>query len=157
MTRSNMLSLFEGNNPFVSMINQMHQMENLFSDVFNLDDIRIFRDIQPKGSFPKVNVREKEKEYSVSIAAAGYEKEQIDLEVKNNSLIINLEKKVEKEDKDSKWLAREITSSKFHRIVAFNKKIDSDNLEATYKNGIVTVTIPKVAPKEKKTVKVDIK
>jgi len=112
-----------------------------------LDDrsvsITLFEDLQPKGSFPKINVSEDENEYNVEIAVAGFGKEDVKLELKEGVLLISAEKKEEEDESDKKHLRREISYRSFQRAVKFPERIDMERVEAEYKDGLIQVNIAK--------------
>lgn len=107
-------------------------------------DMRAFVDLQPKGSFPKVNVVETDEEYEVEIALAGFDKDQLALELKDNCLLIKTDKKEESESTDRKYLMKEISSRSFRRMLKFPAKVDPKNIDCNFENGIVTCKIGKV-------------
>ena len=132
-----------------------------FTDFFDWDwhfYIKSFEDMQPKASFPKVNVRESDNEYIVEIAVAGFDKNDVKLVLKDNCLSINADKKEEDSENNSgKYLKREISSRSFSRIIRFPSEIDNENIKADYKDGIIKVTMIKKTEEEKdEGVKIDV-
>ena len=127
---------------------------NRFNDIFDeFDriwkdwtlDTRSFADIQPKSSFPKVNVIETKSAYEVDIALAGFSKEDISLELKEGCLLIKADKKQEEcsEGSGRKCLMKEISYRSFRRSLIFPKEIEADKIDCTYKNGIVKCILSK--------------
>lgn len=123
-----------------------NEFDSLFTDLFQelLNDNRdviSFEDIQPKVSFPKINVSETDDSYSVEIAIAGFNKEDVKLELKDNCLIMSADKKEESSDEDSSYLRKEISSRSFRRVVKFVDKIESAS--ADYRDGLINVNLKK--------------
>lgn len=116
--------------------------DQFFEDFFDID-LAIFDNLQPKSSFPKVNVIESDDAYEVDIAIAGFDKDDIKLELKDNDLFIRGNKQHDQHDETKRFLRREISSRSFKRIVRLPSKIDSDSIKAEYKNGIIKVNIKK--------------
>lgn len=129
----------------------LKRFQNDFSGLFtelvnnfgNLDSITTFNELQTEVSFPKINVSETDKSYSVEIAVAGFNKEDIDLELKDNILVISADKKEETEEEDKNYLRKEISARSFKRVVRFPKKVVSSTANANYINGIITMSIDK--------------
>lgn len=121
-------------------------------------DMRAFTDLQPKAKFPKINVAETDEGFEVEVAIAGFEKDDISLELKDNCLLIKADKQVEVKEEDKKYLMREITSRSFRRALNLPKKVLTDDIECSHKDGIITCTLKKEPPVEIKddTVRIDI-
>ena len=120
--------------------------------------ITTFEDIQPKVSFPKVNVRETDDSYIVDIAVAGFDKDDVKLELKDNCLSISADKKNEGEDGGEKYIRKEISSRSFNRVIRFPNKISNDKLNASYDNGIIKISMGKEEVKEKDSgIEIDVK
>jgi len=129
------------------------EMDELFDDFFGSimksPDKLIFDDIQSQSSFPKINVSETETAYGVEIAIAGFNKADVNLELKDNVLIINAEKKEENEESEKNYLRKEISSRSFYRAVKFPEKVDTDNIISDYKDGIININLGKFKEPEK--------
>jgi len=133
-------------------------LATLFDDLYRLqnelDDI-LFSDYKIRRmKFPRVNTYENEDEYVVSAEIPGVDKKDINISIKDNSLKITGEIKKETDRKDNPHL-EERPSGKFERNILLNEKIDSGNINAELKNGILLIRIPK-SP-EAKAVSIDIK
>lgn len=116
----------------------------LIEDIHNFGEASAFNELQIGSTFPKVNVFETEKGYTVKAAVAGFGKEDVNLELKNNFLVISADKKEEISEEDMDCLRREISSRSFRRVVRFPKKINSDTANASYNDGIISITIDKL-------------
>lgn len=123
-------------------------------------DMQTFMDLQPKTAFPKINVAETDTSYEVEVALAGFEKEDINMELKDNCLYIMADKKeeVSSEDSDKKYLMREISSRSFRRALNLPKKVEENDIECSFKDGTVRCVLKKEAVKVKDdTVRILIK
>jgi HSP20 family protein len=121
---------------------------------------KAFSDMQPRSRFPKINVSETEENYELEIALAGFNKEDISLELKDNSVFIKAEKQEEKSEEgpDKKYLMKEISSRSFRRVVNLPKKVITDGIKCSHKDGIISCVLkkePEVKPEED-TIKIDI-
>ena len=108
------------------------------------------------GRFPAVDVVEKENGYSLSVELPGYGKDDVDIKVDNNVLTISAaeeEKKVEEsgEKEEVRYVLNERSSRHFTRTFVLPKEVDKDHIEASFKNGLLELDIPKTpkaAPKK---------
>ena len=130
--------------------------ESFFADIFKTPAMKIFEDVQPSASFPKINVSETDTDYNVEIAVAGFEKDDVNLELKDNTLFISADKKSEKDQEEKNYIRKEISSRSFRRAVRFPCEITED-VNAKYKHGIINVVIKKAVESEKeKSIKINI-
>ena len=100
---------------------------------------------------PSVDIAETETEYEVKAELAGLRKEEIKISVEDNVLKLSGEKKAEKEDKDKNYHYVERSFGHFERSFRLPKDVRAEEIKAKYKNGILSVEIPKselVKPKE---------
>ena len=134
------------------------RFDNLF-DKWDLD-MQAFDQLQPKGSLPKVNVVDNEKSYDVEIAVAGFDKDDVELELKDNALFIKADKREEKCDGDDEecknYLTREIASRSFRRMIVFPAEVNVDDISAGYENGIISCKIGKAQEELPSSVKISI-
>lgn len=151
-----------------SLVNRMRDINSL-SDLFDEFDnlwkswdigMRSFVDMQPKSAFPKVNLAETDESYEVEVALAGFDKEDINLELKDNCLLIKADKQEEKSDEgsDKRYLMKEISSRSFRRAFQLPKKVMTDAIECSHKDGVIRCVLKKEVEKipEKDTIKIDI-
>lgn len=107
-----------------------------------------------RGEFsePRANTVENEKEYLVELFMPGVKKEQIKVDVEKNTLTVSSETNKEEE---VKYSVREFASS-YKRSFTLPEDVNSDNISASYENGVLKVTLPKVekAPEIKKQIEI---
>jgi HSP20 family protein len=108
---------------------------------------------------PLVDLADNGKEYLVRAEIPGIKKEDLRIEVTQDSLEISGETSVEEkeEDKETGYLRRERRYSKFYRTLPLPENVLTEKVEAELKDGLLTVKLPKAAPPEKKTKKVAVK
>lgn len=92
---------------------------------------------------PKVNVVENEDNYTLKVAAPGYKKDDFNLKVDKDQLIISA--KIEKSEGSSseKITRREYSISSFQRSFHLGETLDSDQITASYEDGILSIAIAK--------------
>jgi HSP20 family protein len=94
---------------------------------------------------PAVNVFEKDGRYLIEAELPGVSEKDIKLELKNGLLTLSTEKqeKDEQKDKDGKWIRRERRESYFSRSFELPDDADGEKVEAKFKDGLLTVELPK--------------
>lgn len=126
-------------------------MESAFSHPLNLRKKITWR--------PAIEVRQNEKEYKIKVQLPGVDKDNIQIDVNNDYITISAEIEEEKESKDSEELTHtsEIRYGKFVRTIGFENPIKDDESSAEYKNGILTIKLPKQKIEKNKTKKLTVK
>ncbi len=95
-------------------------------------------------TLPSVNIKENDDEYEVQVAAPGLEKKDFNIEIKNDLLTISSEKNSESETKETgQYTRREFSYQSFSRQFTLPNSVDSEKIEAKYKEGILNISIPK--------------
>lgn len=100
---------------------------------------------------PAVNVKEDAKGYTMEIASPGLKKEYVRVNVDNdNNLHIAMESKMEHkgEDKHEHYLRREFSYSNFEQAFTLPEDVDKEKITAKVADGVLTVELPKIEPKE---------
>lgn len=118
---------------------------NSFVDDFFTELPGLFRneaEPQWKGFVP-VNILETEKGYSLEVVAPGFEKTDFKVNLDQQVLTISAEKKEEVKDENKKQIRKEYNYRSFKRVFTIDEKIDANNIEAQYVNGVLTLNLPK--------------
>tara|TARA_R100000008_G_scaffold72233_1_gene50329 strand:- start:996 stop:1451 length:456 start_codon:yes stop_codon:yes gene_type:complete len=108
-------------------------------------------------AYPKVNVYEYEDKVGVIAEIPGLDKKHIDIEVEDGILTVSGDKHGLPEDNGAKVIRRELKTSSFKRSFTLGEELDGDSIDANFKDGILSISIPKIAPKKPKVNKVKIK
>lgn len=106
-----------------------------------------------------VDIKDFEDKYSVQIELPGIDKKDINLELHKNSLKVKATKTIEQKEDDSKkkYHKSEFRYGDYCRTLYFPVDVETENCEATLKNGILTVELKKAIKEEEKTNKIEIK
>jgi len=88
---------------------------------------------------------------------AGMDEKNIDLQIANGVLTIRGEKQDEKEEKKKDYYMRERSYGSFERTFEVPEGVDTDKIEAAFKKGVLTVTLPKKAEAQKPAKKIEVK
>lgn len=117
-------------------------VSGLINEFFNNDWIdRI--DNQRFIDLPKSNIIELEKSYKIEMMAPGFKKEDFNISVEDNMLVISVEKEEKKEETTDNLVYHEFSVSNFKRSFRLSKNVDTNDIEANYQDGILEVVIPK--------------
>lgn len=119
---------------------------SIFNDFFDNDWM-----IKANATAPAINVIENEKDYRIELAAPGMSKEDFNIKLdEENNLVISMEKKNENKEegkKNGRYLRREFSYSKFQQTMILPDDVDKDAISASVEHGVLTVDLPKQAPK----------
>ena len=92
-----------------------------------------------------VNIKENDDQFIVKVAVPGMDKKDFKINLDNNILTIQSEKEVENEDSNDNYTRKEYSYQSFRRSFTLPKNVvDSDKIEASYLNGELEITIPKL-------------
>ncbi|HOJ14441.1 MAG TPA: Hsp20/alpha crystallin family protein [Deltaproteobacteria bacterium] len=135
------------------------EMNRLFDEFFKGTGLRRWaEDFESFGSFtPQVNMTEDEKSIVVSAELPGMDEKDIEISLSKDSLTIKGEKKEEAEHKGKEAYCIERSYGSFTRVLPLPKEVNPDKAEATFKKGVLTVTLPKVEKEKGSQKKIKIK
>lgn len=106
---------------------------------------------------PSLDVAETEKEITVTADLPGMDEKDINVELDEDTLVIQGEKKEEHEEKDKHYHRVERRSGSFKRVIPLATPVDGEKVKASFKKGVLKVSLPKVEPEVKKAKKIEIK
>ena len=106
--------------------------------------------------FPAIDVAETENEIVVKAEIPGVDPKNVEVNVTEDAVEIKGEIKDEWEEKDVGYCRRERYCGTFERSIALPAEVKQDEVKANYKDGILTISLPKVEPSKPKAKKVEI-
>ncbi len=106
---------------------------------------------------PRVDVKEEDNEVLVSAELPGMDQKDVDVEVTPDSIRISGEKKQEEEKEEKGYYRREMSYGSFERIIDLPTEVDENKAEAEFKNGVLTIKLPKSKEAQAKHKKIKIK
>jgi HSP20 family protein len=109
------------------------------------------------GAVPAVDVVEKEKAYEITAELPGMDEKNIEIKVSDDILSITGEKSEEKEEKKKDYYLSERRYGSFERSFRLPEGVDADKIEASFKNGVLTLILPKKPEAQKPEKKIAIK
>lgn len=129
-------------NPFGELTRFERNMRSLF-------------DFDVNGWRPAIDVYEDKEKITLEAELPGVKQEDVDISIDNKVLTIKGEKKFDKKDKNKEYFRVERAEGTFVRSFTLPNDIVIDEIEAAYKNGILTVSIPKSPEKVPKKIKIN--
>ncbi len=147
----------------VSLFSPFNDMDSWFEDRFPATMRRRFYGNWPrfsefkafKGRMPSVDVIDRDKEFHVRAEIPGVEKKDLDISVTEDSVSIKGCVKHEEKEERGEYYRRETSSGSFSRSVTLPGKVDSSKVKATFKDGVLEMTIPKVKESKRKKISVE--
>jgi HSP20 family protein len=124
---------------------------------------RLFERLMPKGDrltewdfMPSAEMEETENEIHLKLEIPGMEAKDLDIEVTETSVTISGDRKSESKTEAKGMVRSEFSYGKFERVIPLPVHIQNDKVKAEYKNGILTLTLPKTEAEKHKTVRVEV-
>jgi len=117
---------------------------NLFEDLFAELPV-LYKNDEQQGwkGFAPVNIKENETSYNVEVIAPGFEKDDFKINLEQNILTVSAEKKNETANENEKHIRKEYKYRSFKRSFTIDEKVNAENIEAKYTNGVLTLNLPK--------------
>jgi HSP20 family protein len=150
------------------LVNLRREIDRLFEDFpfgpWRSSVGRSVFDVEPfwRGEFgfgkaPAVDVVEHDKEYEITAELPGMNEQDVDVQFADGVLTVKGEKKEEKEEKKKDYYLSERRFGSFQRSFQVPDGVDVDKIDASFKNGVLTVVLPKSAEAQKRGKKIAIK
>jgi len=130
--------------PFDKMFDQM--VESQFPDVVKSVGVKPYAG----SAYPKVNVYEYEDKIGIVAEIPGLNKKQLNVEVEEGVLTISGDKHSTFNDDGAKVIRRELKQSSFKRSFELGELLNGEDISASFKDGILSVSIPKTEPEKPK-------
>jgi HSP20 family protein len=106
---------------------------------------------------PEIDLHEDENGFTVKADMPGMRREDLDISILGNKLILKGKRKGETEKKDKNWLHAERWHGSFERSFELPTEVDASNIKAAFKEGVLEVTLPKSEAAKPRQIKVEIK
>lgn len=115
-------------------------LTNAFANPLNIKKSSVWR--------PAIEVKQNDNNYKVKVQLPGIKKDNINIELDNDFMTITAETHEEKEEKkeeekNERYHTSEFRYGKYVRTISFDQPIKADDAKAKYKDGVLTITIPK--------------
>lgn len=148
-----------GRDPFTSF---RREMDRLFDDFFVPTLVPTEQRSFGSGAAattlrPSVEVAETDQAYTVTAELPGLEQKDVELNLRDNALILSGEKRQETSQDNGGLSYTERSYGRFERVLPFGEEVDPDRIEAKFKNGVLTVTLPKNPKAKEKARRIEIR
>ncbi len=138
--------------PMSPVVSLHREMNRLFDDVFH--SLEGSHSWGARGAWPSVDVEETDKEYRVTAELPGLEERDVEVLLQDGVLTVRGEKRVEKQGGSRTFSERYF--GHFERQISLDRDIDEGAISATFRNGILTVTVPKSTQAVERTKRIAI-
>ena len=152
--------IYNANFPTIDRDNFLTPFDRLFDQLVSQQFPEIEKQIGVKPfqgtAYPKVNVYEFEDKVGLIAEIPGLDKKDLNIEVEDGKLTISGDKHGTFDVKGAKVIRRELKQSSFKRQFELGDLLDGEKVKANFKDGLLSIEIPKIEPKipEKKLVKI---
>lgn len=140
-------------------ISPWEEMDRFFENAFPRSLLRFGRwpEWAPRfeGKLPAVDVIDRPDHIVVRAEVPGVRKEDLDVSVSDNLVTIRATTKHEEEKEEGQYYRREMSRGEYSRSVSLPADVDSAEAKATFKDGVLELTLPKIAPSKRRSVKVE--
>lgn len=136
-----------------------HEMNRLFDDAFSSFRLpAAFGAESEGGRVPKIDVHETDNAVEIDAELPGVDEKDLDVQVHDNLLTIRGEKKFERKDeKEGEYRVMERSYGSFSRSMSLPFAVDPNTVEATFRNGVLKLTLPKPAEARTEAKRITIK
>ena len=132
------------------------RFNTLLDSFFDTPISEFFSDSSIMRQIPAVNIKETESEYSVEVAAPGLKKEDFKISLEKDVLMISSEKEAEEKSENDGYTRKEFSYSSFKRSLKLPEQANKEEIQASYDQGILIISIPKNVIKEETSRFIDI-
>ena len=122
------------------------QSWNAIDDVRAMNEMldRLFTPAKSASAALPVDVLEQDGKFVIKAAVPGVAPDELDVQIENNILTIKGEHKPEETQENAKVYRREVSYGSFSRAIRLPENLNFEQVDASFKHGVVTITIPKV-------------
>ena len=144
-------------------LSPFEEMDRLFESLFPRSWLRPMRWEWPsmgelaapfEGRVPKVDIIDRDEDILVRAELPGVDKKDLDISITDNTVTIHATTSREQEQEEGEYYRREITRGSYSRTLALPAEVDAEGAKASFKDGILELTVPKVAKAKRRRIEV---
>lgn len=135
-------------NPFEQMERFFDRMSRQFEEATEGWDMEPFEGLTVGAGPMAADVVEQDEEYVVTVDLPGFEREDVDLSVTDDTLHVTARREEAEDEEDETYIRKERRHRTVDRRLSLPAPIDRESVSATMKNGVLTVTLPKAETSE---------
>jgi HSP20 family protein len=140
--------------PFSNLLTAQRDFDRLFKEAFN--PFVSEGDLSTRTWAPPVDIYENENDIVLKAELPGIDPKDVEVKVEDNTLYLKGERKFEKEVKNESYHRVERSYGSFARSFSLPNSISTDKVKAEFKDGLLTLTLPKREEAKPRTVKIDV-
>lgn len=133
----------------------LSRLRDQLSQIFEQPEFAL-TDLLGGGWTPVIDVLEDKDKITVKAEVPGFKREELDVSVHENNLIISGERKSDEERKDGEFYRSERFYGRFHRSISLPYAVETDKIQAQYRDGVLTITLPKSERAKAKQIEVKV-
>ena len=133
----------------------LSRLRDQLNQIFEQPDFAV-SDLLGGGWVPAIDVLDDKDKLTVKAELPGFKREDLDVSVHQDNLIISGERKSDEEKKDGEFYRSERFYGKFHRSIPLPTTVDTGKIQAKYRDGLLTVTLPKSEHAKAKQIEVAV-
>jgi HSP20 family protein len=150
---------FMGANPFSFMRRMKDDMDRMFESFMPGMSARSGQEVQARGGapgmwMPRVEVLEREGNLMVRADLPGIRKEDLQIDVTDDALVLRGERRQESEEERGGLYRSEVTYGSFHRAIPLPEGANAENAQARFENGVLEITIPMSQPSRARRIEI---
>lgn len=134
------MTLIKFNKPAQRIANPA--FHNFLSEMLE-NDFPAFRPFGNGNSLPAVNISENEKSFHLELSIPGFNKEEIELAIDQETLKVSGEKKTSAEQDEKRYSRKEFSFQNFSRSFTLTESVDQEKIAARFEHGILLIELPK--------------
>lgn len=142
--------------PFRNVATLQDRINRMFDEAFlrskDIDD-----EVSLASWKPTVDIYDTDDAIILKVELPGVDKEKVAVDVKDNILTLKGERSIDKEIKEKNYYRKERSFGSFHRSFTLPTTVTPEDIRATYKDGILTIEVPKPEEKKPKQITIDVK
>lgn len=150
MSRSDCLTR-NGLGPFEDL---SQDMERVFDSLLGRTVGTMLRTGKDEKFAPSLDVSETDTEFAVSVDLPGIKADDVKIEMHEGRLTISGKREHVKEEKEKTYHRVERSTGSFYRVISLPSEVEVDKIDASYENGVLHVTLPKIAKKQPKKIQI---
>jgi HSP20 family protein len=135
--------------------NGFPSLRSMMEDFWNVDGF-FNKPIFDSKLLPAVNIKNKKEEYQIEVSVPGFKKQDFNISVENGLLNISTETSSESEEDSEEFTRKEFSTSSFSRSFNLPDDISKDQVKASYKDGLLHISIKKSGKVKENVKKIEI-
>lgn len=137
--------------------NPIASFRRFFNEMMNDPFYSMNRELGTNAFWPRVDITDEKERVLVRAEIPGMKKEDINVTIENDLLTISGEKKIERKTDQGKYNHYELSYGTFERTFRLPENVDKDKIDASYKNGVLELSIVKTGEQKPKAKQIEIK